>query len=324
MKHSLSWIVPLLLLSACATSTPDIASTSAYSDGVEARSLLGEPLRSPLPAAAAVTAFEAAKSAYLADPGDADKLIWYGRRAAYLGNYQDAIRIFSEGIRRHPQDARMLRHRGHRYISTRQFARAIADFEKAYEMIQGTEDAIEPDGLPNALNIPLTSLHGNIRYHLGLAYYLQQDWEPARRIFAEDLGYADNDDGVVASSHWLYMILRRMARDSDVIMRRKVLDAEAARVLERISENMTIIENSAYHEACLIYKGLRSADESLPADVANPGLAGLVYGIANWYLYNGNEQRAYGIMNRLVDGTGWASFGYIAAEADLAAAGVRK
>jgi hypothetical protein len=313
MKHALKRIFPVLLISACATSTPDIASISAQGDRVEATSLLGEPLRSPAPSAAAVAAYEAAKSAYLAEPDDADKLIWYGRRAAYLGNYQDAITIFSEGMRRHPQDARMLRHRGHRYISTRQFDKAVGDFEKAYALIQGTDDTIEPDGLPNALNIPLTSLHGNIRYHLGLAYYLQQDWESARRIFAEDLGYADNDDGIVASSHWLYMILRRMGRDAD-----------AARVLERISENMTIIENTAYHEACLIYKGLRSADESLPADVANPGLAGLVYGIANWYLYNGDEQRAYEIMNRLVDGTGWASFGYIAAEADLAAAQARK
>ena len=50
---------------------------------------------------------------------DVDNIIWYGRRTAYLGDYREAIRIFSEGIEKHSKDARMYRHRGHRYISIR-------------------------------------------------------------------------------------------------------------------------------------------------------------------------------------------------------------
>jgi len=38
---------------------------------------------------------------------------------------------------------------------------------------------IEPDGLPNAKNIPISTLKGNIWYHLGLAYYLKGDFENA-------------------------------------------------------------------------------------------------------------------------------------------------
>ena len=37
-------------------------------------------------------------------------------------------------------------------------------------MIAGKEDSIEPDGMPNPQNIPVSSLHTNIWYHLGLAY----------------------------------------------------------------------------------------------------------------------------------------------------------
>ncbi len=66
---------------------------------------------------------EAAQAAALADwernPDDADALIWAGRRTAYIGRYREAIGIFSEGIARHPDDARMYRHRGHRYLTVR-------------------------------------------------------------------------------------------------------------------------------------------------------------------------------------------------------------
>ena len=67
----------------------------------------------------AIQNYNTAKKKYLENPNDPDALIWYGRRAAYLGQFEEAINTYTEGIRLHPQDARMLRHRGHRYISTR-------------------------------------------------------------------------------------------------------------------------------------------------------------------------------------------------------------
>ena len=156
-------------------------------DAPQATSLFGQPLYTPAPSPEALAKYQAAKADYEADPGNADKLIWYGRRAAYAGDFKEAIRIFSDGVRKFPQDARILRHRGHRYITTRQFDKAIADFEKAYALIAGKKDEIEPDGAPNARNIPLTTLGSNIRYHLGLAYYLKHDWKKALRFFGEEV-----------------------------------------------------------------------------------------------------------------------------------------
>jgi hypothetical protein len=42
------------------------------------------------------------------------------------------------------------------------------------------------------------------------------------------------------------------------------------------------------------------------------------YGVANWYLYNGDEARAHEIFRRILQTANWAAFGYIAAEAELA------
>jgi tetratricopeptide (TPR) repeat protein len=100
-------------------------------------------------------------------PDDVNAIIWVGRRQAYLWRYQDAIATFSKAVALEPNNPRPYRHRGHRYITTRQFDRAITDFEKAASLIKGTPDEIEPDGAPNPSKKPRSSLHFNIWYHLG-------------------------------------------------------------------------------------------------------------------------------------------------------------
>ncbi len=45
-----------------------------------------------------------------------------------------------------PNDPQFLRHRGHRYVTIREFDRAIADLEKAGEMIKGKSNKVEQDG----------------------------------------------------------------------------------------------------------------------------------------------------------------------------------
>ena len=138
--------------------------------GVQAVTLSGKPLYSAEPGQAALDQLAAAKKDYDEDPNNADNIVWYGRRTAYTGDFRGAIEIFSEGIKKFPNDDRMYRHRGHRYISIRQFDRAITDLEQAAKLIEGKESKTESDGQPNEQNIPVSSRHGNIWYHLGLAY----------------------------------------------------------------------------------------------------------------------------------------------------------
>ncbi len=91
---------------------------------------------------------------------NSDNLIWIGRRHAYLGNYESALKYFSQGINAYPLDARFYRHRGHRLITNRCFERAINDLKKAASLSNNKPNEIEPDGLPNALNIPTSTLKG--------------------------------------------------------------------------------------------------------------------------------------------------------------------
>ena len=277
-------------------------------EGAQALSLSGEALVSPPPSAGVLERLDIARADYEANPDDADNIIWYGRRAAYAGDYRRAIEIFSEGIEKFPEDARMYRHRGHRYISIREFERAIADLETATGLIAGTENSIEPDGLPNALNIPVSSLHGNTWYHLGLAYYLVEDWDNAYRAYKAGFDASRNDDNRVSTTHWLYMILRRKGEPE-----------RAAEVLDAISRDMDVIENMSYHSLCLFYKGEISLDELTGADDGSPAGAAVMYGAANWHYYNGDVDAATDMLRAILEGPSWSAFGYIAAEADLAA-----
>lgn len=289
-----------------------IASTSVQSQAqtnpvAQATSLSGRPLYASAPSENALQKLAEAQQAYAANPTSADALIWLGRRAAYTGDYVSAIETFSKGIEMHPADPRFYRHRGHRYISTRNFNAAIDDLERAAVLMHGTPRRIEPDGLPNAQNIPLTSTQGNVWYHLGLAYYLKQDWPLALAAFRNGYRLGENDDNLVSAGHWIYMILRRMG-DKDA----------ADRALDDITKNMTIIENMSYHQLCLLYKGELAVEDLLGANGDDPSNAAVAYGVANYLYYNGDRARSDELLNRIVAGSSWSSFGYVAAEADLA------
>ncbi len=290
---------------------PPAEEAIALPEGAEAVSLLGDTLYPTAPTVEArvqqVRDREEAREAYERSPDDADAIIWLGRRTAYLGLYNEAIDIFSQGIEKHPGDARMYRHRGHRFISTRRFDRAIEDLSRAAELVRGTPDEVEPDGQPNARNVPTSTLQSNIFYHLGLAHYLKGDFESALRAYRACLDVSRNPDMLVATSHWLYMTLRRLGRDE-----------EAAAALEPITADMDVIENTSYHQLLLMYKGEIEADSLWNATTDDPSGSALAYGVANWHLYNGRRPQAETAFRRIVSGAGWAGFGHIAAEADLA------
>jgi tetratricopeptide (TPR) repeat protein len=276
----------------------------------EAISLLGQPLFPPdLPQKEKLLEqYLNAKADYDADPSDPDHAIWFGRRAGYLWRYREAIEIFSKAIEEHPGEPRLYRHRGHRYITLRMFDKALEDLRKAADLVSGRPDEVEPDGQPNDRNIPTGTLKSNVWYHLGLAYYLQGDFTAAMKAYRECMKYSTNDDMKCATADWLYMSLRRLGRTK-----------EASEVLETIHDTMNIIENFSYHKRLLMYKGVIPVDSLLnPAGLTDLDLATQGYGVGNWYLYNGQYSRATEIFHRITEGSYWAAFGYIAAEAELA------
>ena len=250
-----------------------------------------------------------ARADFAKNPSSADALIWLGRRTAYPGNYLEAIKIFSEGIAKFPKDARLYRHRGHRYLTLRCFDDAIKDFETAARLVKGKADEIEPDGLPNARNLPTSTLQTNIFYHLGLAYYLKGDFRNALKAYRTCEKLSKNPDMLVATKHWLYMTLRRHGKTR-----------EAAKAVADVNDNLDIIENDDYYKLVKLYQGKIKAEDllkELGSEANSLSNASLGYGLGNWFLYNGEREKAEKIFRQITAGDQWASFGFIAAEAEL-------
>lgn len=305
---SVLMLLATAIVSACNSSRQNSDSSElfvALPDSAQAISLLGDTLYPSSPYATGSSKYDTAKMNYQASPDNIDNIIWYGRWTGYKGDFREAIRIYTEGISKFPEDARLYRHRGHRYISIREFDRAIADFEKAAGLIEGKKDEIEPDGQPNAFNIPIGSLHSNIWYHLGLAYYLKNDLAKALPVYERAVRESNNDDKLTSTTHWLYMTLRLLGKKE-----------EADKILEPIKPGMNIIENKAYHQLCLLYKGLLPVDSLTGETGSASSNDAVAYGVANWYYYNGNQEKAKELYEQILKGKIWASFGYIAAEAD--------
>jgi tetratricopeptide (TPR) repeat protein len=284
----------LCLLVACATPLPI---------GVEAVALDGRHLKRPHLADAERVKRERQLGEARALQDDLERSIWIGRRLGYLHRYREAIDVFTAAIDKHPRDARLYRFRGHRYLTVRKFDAAIRDLRRASELIRGTADTVEPDGMPNAANTPTSTLHGNIWYHLGLAYYYKADWRNALAALRRSFAIATNDDMKVAAGYWVYLLELRIDR------------ARADETLaNELPEAAVLLENHAYWALIQMFRKKITPDEVRAQNLDD---ATIGYGIAQFHFLNGDQKTGFVELRRVVGSDAWPSFGFIAAEAAL-------
>jgi hypothetical protein len=96
--------------------------------------------------------------------------------------------------------------------------------------------------------------------------------------------------------------------------------AEAQKVVEPYAGQIEIIENADYLKLVKLYRGEAAGLDLLKVtsgEAKTLGGATLGYGVGNWYLYSGQKAKAREIFRAVTAGDQWASFGYIAAEAEL-------
>jgi Flp pilus assembly protein TadD len=307
----------LCIGTACSRTNNSLTSSDAATNSAkcqpraQAISWLGEALVAPQLPSDIRMRFEAELASAQADaiehPHDVNAQIWLGRRLAYLGQYDKAIAVFGRALIEHPESAALYRHRGHRYITTRNLGAARRDFQQAANLMVGQPDEVEPDGLPNAKNMPRSTLQGNVWYHLGLIEFLSGNFPAAEEAFRRAIAVSQNDDSTVAALNWLYMILRRQDRK-----------AEADAALAHVNPRMDVIENQAYLRLLLLYRGELTLDD-FPAATGTENWQdpAISFAIAHLWLVDGNETTAYAQWQNLAQNGRWDAFGTIAAEAEL-------
>jgi len=189
------------------------------------------------------------------------------------------------------------------------FDKAIQDFNKAAQLIKGKPDETEPDGLPNAKNIPTSTLQSNIWYHLGLAYFLKADYKKAKKTYEECLKVSKNPDMYVATVNWMYITLRKLNRNK-----------EAKKLLDTIKPDMELLESGDYLKILLLYGQQADFADPFKEIENNSTLSSATYGfgLGNYLLLQGRKEDAKKVFQKVLSGNQWSSFGFIAAEAELA------
>jgi len=301
-------IAATLLFAACEPETNQTRFEN-LPDSAQTISLLGDTLKTKIDSLppALTNRIDSLSALALEEDRLVDSYIWEARKTAYTGDYREAVVQLSSAIIEFPNEPALYRHRGHRYITLREFDLAIQDFQKAAQLFEGQPDVVEADGLPNARNIPLSSLQTNTWYHLGLAHYLKGEYEKANQAYLNGLEVSDNNDMRVAFWYWQYMAMRKIGRDE-----------EAGKILDQVSRDMELIENTSYHELLMVFKGVFSPDELLSGENSELDNATLGYGLGFWHHINGRTERANQIWRDVYDTVNWAAFGFIASEAELA------
>lgn len=272
--------------------------------GAEGVTLDGRPLMpAELPESRRATltgSLEKAADAYRADPRSVEVIAQYGKRLSAMSKFNAAIDIYSNGLAIHADSPVLLRLRGHRYISIRQFERARADLERAARLILGRAD--EPE--LNAEGKPSGTLHHAIYYHLGLAHYLLGNYRHAADAYRSCLSVSHDAESIVSTSHWYWMTLKRMGHEN-----------EAATLLEPVRRGVTVEENIAYLRCLQLYAGLIDTAAALQGSGSSGAAA--AYGVGNFLRARGDKGRGNAVLQQLLAGPEMFSFGYIAAEVDL-------
>lgn len=275
MSHSAS--VSRLVFALMATA---VAGTASAAQSVQYRSPAGVEYRSQRDTGAIARA----ESALVADPRNIQRIIQLGVAQSGARQFREAIATFNRGLAIEPDNALLLRWRGHRYLSVREFDRALDDLTRGSRLD--------------------STIYG-IWYHLGIVRFAGTDFGGAADAFSRAQRMAPDSGELAGATDWLWMSLMRAGRA-----------AEAQAMLARRPDS--VAAGNAYTRRLKLYRGEIQPDEVMTAaDTADVQVATLSYGVGNWYLLRGDTAHAREWFRRSVQSGGWPAFGFIMSEIEL-------
>lgn len=257
-----------------------LATSGLAAQSVQYRSPAGVDYRSERDTGAVARA----ESALAADPRNVQKIIALGVAQSGARQFREAIATFSRGLRLAPNDAMLLRWRGHRYLSTRQFDKAYADLSRGAR---------------------IDTANYGVWYHLGIVRYVRGDFAGAAEAFRHAAPKAPDAGELAGSTDWRWMALMRAGRT-----------AEARAWLASRPDSLPV--DNAYARRLKLYRGEIGPDQVFtPADTSDVQVATLSYGLGNWHLVRGDRARARAMFEKSIRSGGWPAFGFIVSEVEL-------
>ncbi|MBL7845888.1 MAG: tetratricopeptide repeat protein [Cyclobacteriaceae bacterium] len=305
MKHYFLFIAAVGLFSCGGPKTAD--EQPATSPEAEAVSFLGTPLYAKAPDSLAAVKSDSLINAIRAKENlSEDDYVAIGRSLVGLGKFRSAVDVYTEGLAKFPDSYKLLRHRGHRFINLRQLDKAIVDLNRAEELIRNEPPVYEYD----AAGKQGATYQHQIWYHIGLYHFLKRDYAKGAEAFENSLATAYSGGDKAGASDWLYnCYMRAGAKDQAAVVAKPfTLDFE--------------IENKdyPYYRRLLLFNGVIKPAELVDENKAIGEMTlyeiTKLYGLANYYAYQGDSTHAQTLYNKILQSSEWAGFAYASAELD--------
>jgi tetratricopeptide (TPR) repeat protein len=302
MKY-VSLIVLLAFALGCAKKAEPVVESAPSPQAI---SFAGKPLFATPPTAAALAKSDSAINVIKAK-GDLteDDYVEIGKQLVGTARYKEAVDNYTEGLAKTPNSYKLLRNRGHRYITLRQLDNCIADLTKAEELIRNEPDVMEYglDGKPTA------TVRHQVWYHIGVYNYLIGDYQKAGAAFEQAVATGGDLKNVVGASDWLYNCYQRQGEKT-----------KAEAVIKPIMPDADTDKENAYFRRIMLYKGVIKPEQLVRVTMA-PDSMGVnevtkMYGLANWYSYNGDPATAGMLYKTILQSNAWPGFAYAGAEKD--------
>ncbi len=179
----------------------------------------------------------------------------------------------------------LYRWRGHRYLSVREFDKAMTDLTRG---------------------LTLDSTNYGVLYHLGIVRFVKGDFSGAADAFRRAQPRAPEGGELAGSTDWLWMSLSRAGRH-----------AEAKAMLDRRPDSARVA--NAYAQRLRLYRGEIGPDQVITAadtaDVqcARPSPTASVTGTSC-----AATRRGHAVwFERSIRSGGWPGFGFIVSEVEL-------
>jgi tetratricopeptide (TPR) repeat protein len=240
-----------------------------------------------------------ARAAVGTNYGNTNAVIALGVAESGARQFREAIATFTKGLAALPRasttdsrktEAMLLRWRGHRYLSVREFAKAEADLTRG---------------------LALDSTNYGILFHLGVLRYVQGRFAEAATLFTRAQPKAPDGGERAGSTDWLWLSLSRAGKRAEA-------DAMLAKRIDAQADPKPAPPGYAYVSRLKLYRGEVAPDQLLtPADTTDVQIATLNYGLGTWYLVRGDSAQARAAYQRAMSGGGWPGFAFMASEAEL-------
>jgi tetratricopeptide (TPR) repeat protein len=235
-----------------------------------------------------------------------DDFIEIGKQLVATARYKEAVENYTVGLKKFPDSFKLLRLRGHRYLTLRKLDLVVKDLLRARELIKSQPDSWEFD----AEGKKTDTYQHQIEYHLGVYYFLKEEYKQAVKAFEKSLKEAHVGNEIVGTSDWLYNSYQRNGQKK-----------EAQELLVTITPDFNADHEQAYFRRIMLYKGaIKSTelvDETTPPEKLTIQDVTKLYGLANWYAFQGDKAKAKELYAKIIQSSSWPAFAYLASEVEL-------